>query len=105
MPELKDTGSQTDGARPGISGNKFLGLVAKNSSSCEIGAELLGIEDADSSIDVCKKIEKCIRMHSEHLTEILLVGLTAIAYGSESKEEVLESCVFAFGMADRAMTA
>ncbi len=86
-----------------MSGGEFLEFVAKKSVTCEIGAELLGISEGDTSVDVCRKIEKSVRNNSDHVTEVLLAGLTAIAFGSESKDEMLESCVFAFGMADRAM--
>lgn len=73
--------------------------------TAEIGADLLKIKNADTPHTIRSKIALASHRHPEHLMEIMLAGLTAIAYCCESKEDAMESCIFAFGVADSALAS
>jgi ubiquinone biosynthesis protein UbiJ len=83
------------------SGQQFVGLISKESLSASIGESLLNLKKNDSIRDIQTKMRKAITSHPEHLAEVLLCGLTAITIQSESKEEILESMMLSFQLADQ----
>jgi hypothetical protein len=83
---------------------QFVGMVAKHSVCAEIGSDLLNLFPEDSSSVVCHKMETAIRNHPDHLTEIVMTGMAAIIFTSESKDEILKSFLLTFGVADRVMS-
>lgn len=81
--------------------SQFIDLVAKNNTTAAIGADLLKLKPLDCLSAIRKKMDAACHRHPDHLVEIMLAGMTAIVFSSESKEETLESCMFAFQVADR----
>jgi hypothetical protein len=83
------------------SGQHFLELVSKESLAAQIGQSVLMLKSSDSVKDIKAKMSKAVTNHPEHTEEILLCALTAIAVQSEDKDELLESLMMAFSLADK----
>lgn len=84
-------------------GHQFVNLISKDSVSTAIGADILNISEFDTNQTICQKISRASHTHPEHLLEVVLAGLMSIVYNSETKQEILESCVFAMSIADRTL--
>lgn len=82
----------------------FVSLISQQSISAAIGTDLLNISEFDTNNMICEKIQKSCALHPDHLLEIMLSGLISIVFNSETKDEILESCIFAISIADRTLS-
>lgn len=72
----------------------------QNSVTAAIGSDLLKIDPNDDTSTIRRKILVACKSYPGHLTEIMLAGMAALLCVSDSRDEMLENCMFAFRAVD-----
>lgn len=82
----------------------FFDVLSKHSMAIEIGLDLLEIDPTDTIPQIHRKIAKASRFNQDHLIEIMLAGLMSIVVLSETKQETVDSFVYAIGLTDQILS-